>query len=1082
MGSVRLFGRYYFIVRNFVFSCAVAGVEVVMPRNRISFTLWLLFACSTGFVFAAQNEPKKPDYSKESAIVTSTETHLRYAADGTSVRTQGTSVKVLSEAGVRAWGVLAFGYADGSEHLDIHYVRVRKTNGTTVSTPLENVLDLPSDVTRAAPMYSDLKQKQIPVKALGVGDTLEFEIAYTEDKPLVPGQFWYSYPITQGMVVLKETVELRVPHDKQPKIADAGLKPVIIDDGPERVYTWTTSHTDPTAPTGTGASTGDKDNQSIQFSTFASWQQVGDWYSKLAQPQAKVTPEIQAKADALVKGISSESEKIQAIYDFVSSHIRYISLSFGIGRYQPHSAAEVLENEYGDCKDKHTLLAALLKAEGIDAWPVLIHSTQKLDETVPSPGQFDHVITAIPQGKQMLWLDTTPKVAPFAMLFSTLRDKQALIMPSTSASYLIKTPANPPFPAEDRFNIRGELNSEGTFKGHGELTLRSDSEVIYRAIFHASSQAKWQDVMQAISYQLGFGGEVSNVQIDDPDNTRKPFHLSWDYERKKYGDWDNRQITPPTPGIPINMIDEDKKPESAIQAGTTGVSIYTAELTLPAGTTMEAPANVDLKTDFAEYHAKYLVANGKFSTERKTILLKREVPVEDWQKYVAFEKQIKDDYGHFSLLTSPTVEAAKNDSQNNPEAAKLIDAAMQDFQNHSMDAAEDKLDKARRLSPNQTNLNAAYGSLYMMQGKMEEGIDATRKELKLHPDNLSVARWLAQMLTRIKRDNEAIEVYRTVLKTAPDDRDATSEIARILVEKKDWLNAQPMVEAALKLRPDNAQVQVWYGQSCLHTGKDAEGVKALTAAAEASSDPAMLSAIASALTDVAKAPDVAEKTARRAVQLIEERTAELSLEDISTAQVKEVADLAQVWDVMSRTAFKAGDLALAEKYAQAAWMLAQEPAAGDHLAQIYEKQGKNAQALDTYRLATGRAFPPVEGLDERISSLEKRLGHSNPSSGYNTDRLQKMRIVHMTRIKPVSASATFLILLTNGKVTEVKMLGGNSALDPYEALLKQAKFNTVFPDDGPERIVRQGILSCSVYDPSCMFMMMLPADATATAR
>jgi hypothetical protein len=62
------------------------------------------------------------------------------------------------------------------------------------------------------------------------------------------------------------------------------------------------------------------------------------------------------------------------------------------------------------------------------------------------------------------------------------------------------------------------------------------------------------------------------------------------------------------------------------------------------------------------------------------------------------------------------------------------------------------------------------------------------------------------------------------------------------------------------------------------------------------------------------------------------------------------------------------------------------------------------------------------------------------------------------------------------------MLGGNSALDPYEALLKQAKFNTVFPDDGPERIVRQGILSCSVYDPSCMFMMMLPADATATAR
>ena len=33
----------------------------------------------------------------------------------------------------------------------------------------------------------------------------------------------------------------------------------------------------------------------------------------------------------------------------------------------------------------------------------------------PRPAQFDHVITAIPKGdKDLLWLDTTPEVAPFA--------------------------------------------------------------------------------------------------------------------------------------------------------------------------------------------------------------------------------------------------------------------------------------------------------------------------------------------------------------------------------------------------------------------------------------------------------------------------------------------------------------------------------------------------------------------------------------------------------------------------------------------------------------------------------------------
>ena len=196
-------------------------VKIVMPRNRFFMFLVFLLVCAARIGFAAQDGSKNPDDSKESSIVTSTETHLRFASDGSSVKTQTTSIKVLSEAGVHAWGVLAFGYAAENEHVDVHFVRVHKADDSTVSTPAESVLDLPSDVTRVAPMYSDLKQKQIPVKALGVGDTLEFEIAYVEDKPLVPGQFWYSYNFTRAVVVLKE-----IPNGRargQPKVDSRSL-------------------------------------------------------------------------------------------------------------------------------------------------------------------------------------------------------------------------------------------------------------------------------------------------------------------------------------------------------------------------------------------------------------------------------------------------------------------------------------------------------------------------------------------------------------------------------------------------------------------------------------------------------------------------------------------------------------------------------------------------------------------------------------------------------------------------------------------------------------------------------------------
>ena len=92
---------------------------------------------------------------------------------------------------------------------------------------------------------------------------------------------------------------------------------------------------------------------------------------------------VKAEAAALVKGKTDDMAKVKALYDYVSRNIRYVSLSFGLGRIQPHAASEVLANGYGDCKDKNTLLAALLDAEGFHSTSVLIGSHMKLDPGHP---------------------------------------------------------------------------------------------------------------------------------------------------------------------------------------------------------------------------------------------------------------------------------------------------------------------------------------------------------------------------------------------------------------------------------------------------------------------------------------------------------------------------------------------------------------------------------------------------------------------------------------------------------------------------------------------------------------------------
>lgn len=63
------------------------------------------------------------------------------------------------------------------------------------------------------------------------------------------------------------------------------------------------------------------------------------------QDIAAPTAEIRAHANELTRGLTTEREKIEALYDFVAKHFRTASLSFGVGRFQPHAAGEGLAGE-----------------------------------------------------------------------------------------------------------------------------------------------------------------------------------------------------------------------------------------------------------------------------------------------------------------------------------------------------------------------------------------------------------------------------------------------------------------------------------------------------------------------------------------------------------------------------------------------------------------------------------------------------------------------------------------------------------------------------------------------------------------
>src|SRR5579863_6263400 len=106
----------------------------------------------------------------------------------------------------------------------------------------------------------------------------------------------------------------------------------------------------------------------LRSKTSGSWKDIGIWYNGLTANSRTPTPAVQQEVAELTAGKSDAVEKMKALAGFVQQKIRYAAIEIGIGGFQPHPAGQVFEHQYGDCKDKATLLSSMLKEIGIDSY------------------------------------------------------------------------------------------------------------------------------------------------------------------------------------------------------------------------------------------------------------------------------------------------------------------------------------------------------------------------------------------------------------------------------------------------------------------------------------------------------------------------------------------------------------------------------------------------------------------------------------------------------------------------------------------------------------------------------------------
>lgn len=142
-----------------------------------------------------------------------------------------------------------------------------------------------------------------------------------------------------------------------------------------------------------------------------------------------IDPELKLLADSLTVNLTSDDEKVKAIFYWVQDNIKYVAFEDGYGGFIPRKADLVCDRRFGDCKDMASILYAMINSVGIPAYYTWIGSREipyKYSQ-VPTPSADNHMICTYISNGEYIFLDATGQRLPYGIPTAFIQGKEALI-------------------------------------------------------------------------------------------------------------------------------------------------------------------------------------------------------------------------------------------------------------------------------------------------------------------------------------------------------------------------------------------------------------------------------------------------------------------------------------------------------------------------------------------------------------------------------------------------------------------------------------------------------------------------------
>ncbi len=1032
-----------------------------MIRRPYRLVLWFLIAALAAALHGFADDKGKNKEPSKDLEIERTETTYLYQNDGTGSITQSSRIRVLTEAGRDAIGQFYFSYSSGLEDLRIDYFRTVKKDGTQLAVDPAQAVETASPISQSAPMFSDVKMKAMVARDLAVGDALEFQFARVVRVPLKPGDFWAMAYQDQSAVVDSEVVVLDVPADRRLTLkASSDSHYTTVEKDGRKIYRWELSNAKPREATDL------PQDPLFVASTLTDWKQVGDWYRSLEAGRVEATPEIKAMAAQLTTGKNTPREKLDALYAYASEQVRYVALEFGIGGYQPHAAADVLKNRYGDCKDKSGLLEALLAAAGITAYPALLNAERGVIEpAVPMPGQFDHVITVVPMDGQLLWMDPTLGVAPRGVLVAQERGKQALLV-EPGASRIAEIPEASPVPERETLTATGKLDASGKLTLDDEFELRGASEIIFRTLFRLGNQDALNMIAKRLAEMQAAGATAADPKPSDPLDLSKPFRLdltvtdadffpalekSHDVRVPLYSE-DTSALSAEIERARKQVEDSAKKPDGKkpedISLLPGGTMDYSGDIAIDPAYKLDLPLPVHVERSFASYDATYTFDQGHLKVQRVLTFKVSKLPAADWQDLEAFRKLIDSD-------SAQTLQFRRSSALS--LESKVQDLSAEDAETEGINALEhgdpytaEKLFRhATQKDPESKTAWNNLGRAEMTLGLLDPAEMALKTEIKVHPDDEYAYNNLGRIYAARHEYDRAIEQYRKQLEINPLDPYTYPNLAAAYEAMNRWDDAAEAWSKQVAIDHTQWASYAAWGYALLKAGKLDEGRDKMKRALDMDRSPTTLNDVAYQMAEAGVDLDQAAEYARSAVQQAVAGISDADSLDVPKDYNTRLGSLSAFLDTLGWIYFRQKQFSQAEPLIAAAHDMRAQSDVAEHLARVYAGENRPDDALRYYAWSmlepgwTGQTAPELkqylevhfggpDGLMHKAGAVDKgyfgqhRLAPSAASAWPAGATLTKYAIVELQ-----------VLIDEKGSVRDVQATGGD---EPFRsAALKDAR-------------------------------------------